>query len=224
MKIHRQLSQFLVLETDSIHSALRKIEDNKHKIVYVVDEKSTLLGSFADGDFRRWSLKQSQIELSQPVIHACNQSCTAMPLASSVRDIEMKLQQLNNSLPLVDEYGHIVALVEKGSNFVTIGHRRISDEDPVFVIAEIGNNHQGSLEQAKALVDIALAAGADCAKFQMRSMRDLYGASVNSGSPEQDLGSQYTLELLERFQLPDEDMFRIFDYCAEQRITALCTP
>ena len=224
MKIHRQLSQFLVHETDSIHSALRKIEDNKHKIVYVVDEKSTLLGSFADGDFRRWSLKQAHLELSLPIIDACNQSCTSMPIASSVRDIETKLHNFNNSLPLVDAHGHIVALAEKGSNFVSIDSRRISDEDPVFVIAEIGNNHQGSLERAKSLVDIAVTAGVDCVKFQMRSMDELYGKSIKSGSPEQDLGSQYTLEILERFQLADEDMYSVFDYCAQQDITVLCTP
>ena len=44
--------------------------------------------------------------------------------------------------------------------------------DQVFVIAEIGNNHNGSLELAKQLVDAAVDAGADCAKFQLRD-RDL---------------------------------------------------
>ena len=36
-----------------------------------------------------------------------------------------------------------------------------------FVIAEIGNNHNGSVELAKKLVDASIEAGADCAKFQL---------------------------------------------------------
>ena len=44
----------------------------------------------------------------------------------------------------------------------------------VFVIAEIGNNHNGSLDTAKRLIDKAFIAGADCAKFQMRDLNSLY--------------------------------------------------
>jgi len=224
MQIYRQLGPFLVHEADTVREALAKIESNKHKIVYVVDEHSGLLGCFGDGDYRRWSLRQERVDLESRIIDACNRSPASMPVESGVRDIEARLSQLNSSLPLVDEQGHIVALVEKGSNFISIGSRRISDEDPVFVIAEIGNNHQGSLEMAKQLVDHAVEAGVDCVKFQMRSMDELYGASVASGSPEQDLGSQYTLDLLEKFQLQDEDLFSLFDYCAGRGVIALCTP
>ena len=44
---------------------------------------------------------------------------------------------------------------------------RIGDGEPSFVIAEIGNNHNGDVAIALQLTD-AQAAGADCAKFQMR--------------------------------------------------------
>src|SRR5690348_13104227 len=44
----------------------------------------------------------------------------------------------------------------------------------VFVIAEIGNNHNGSIALAKALVDAAIDAGADCVKFQLRNREALY--------------------------------------------------
>lgn len=224
MQIYRQLGPFLVHEADSVRNALAKIESNKHKIVYVVDDKNALLGCFGDGDFRRWTLQQDNINLETGVGSACNRSCVSMPIESSTREIESKLSQLNSSLPLIDEYGHIVALVEKGSNFVSIGNRRISDEDSTYIIAEIGNNHQGRLDLAKELVDIAVDAGVDCVKFQMRDMEALYGSGVDSNNPNQDLGSQYTLELLKKFQLADEDLYQLFDYCATRGITALCTP
>ena len=44
----------------------------------------------------------------------------------------------------------------------------------VFVIAEIGNNHNGSVELALKMVDVAHEAGANCVKFQMRNMSSVY--------------------------------------------------
>ena len=42
-----------------------------------------------------------------------------------------------------------------------------------FIIAEIGNNHNGSLERAIAMIENARDAGADCVKFQMRHLDQL---------------------------------------------------
>ena len=44
----------------------------------------------------------------------------------------------------------------------------------VFIIAEIGNNHNGCIELAKKMVDSAIDCGADCVKFQMRNMDSVY--------------------------------------------------
>ncbi|MGH2576983.1 MAG: N-acetylneuraminate synthase family protein, partial [Actinomycetota bacterium] len=52
---------------------------------------------------------------------------------------------------------------------VDIGSRRIGDGEPVYIIAEIGINHNGSLAHAKALIAGAKRAGADMAKFQKRN-------------------------------------------------------
>ena len=52
---------------------------------------------------------------------------------------------------------------------VRIAGRRVGQGEPVFVIAEIGINHNGSLEQAKKLIDGAYLAGADAVKFQKRT-------------------------------------------------------
>jgi N-acetylneuraminate synthase len=52
---------------------------------------------------------------------------------------------------------------------VRIGNRAVGDGEPVFVIAEIGINHNGSLEIAKKLIDGAVLSGADAVKFQKRT-------------------------------------------------------
>ena len=52
---------------------------------------------------------------------------------------------------------------------VTIGNRRVGGDEPAYVIAEIGINHNGDLALAKQLVDVAVVAGCDAVKFQKRT-------------------------------------------------------
>lgn len=93
----------------------------------------------------------------------------------------------------------------------------------VFVIAEIGNNHNGSFERAIEMVDQAGAMGADCAKFQMRHLDEIYRKRTLRRDGE-DLGTEYVLDLLQRFELSVEDQRRLATYCAQQGILYLCTP
>lgn len=106
---------------------------------------------------------------------------------------------------------------------INIGTRRVAADTPCYVIAEIGNNHNGSVDRAFELVDAAVAAGADCAKFQMRKLSEVYRASSLSGADD-DLSVEYTLDLLKRFELSVEDQLRVRDYCRQKGITYLCTP
>lgn len=106
---------------------------------------------------------------------------------------------------------------------IQIGKRRVGSTRPCFIIAEIGNNHNGDFDRAIALIDAAKAAGADCAKFQMRKLDEVYRASSLDGG-EDDLSVEYTLDLLRRFELSIQDQKRLLDYCQQIGITYLCTP
>ncbi|MGX1165365.1 sialic acid synthase SpsE/sugar phosphate isomerase/epimerase [Bradyrhizobium sp. USDA 372] len=106
---------------------------------------------------------------------------------------------------------------------VRIGNRLLGDGEPCYVIAEIGNNHNGDFDRAIALVDAAVAAGTDCAKFQMRKLDEVYRASSLSGKDD-DLAVEYTLDLLRRFELPTAQQKKIAEYCATKGIEYLCTP
>jgi len=104
-----------------------------------------------------------------------------------------------------------------------IGSRNIGPSEPCFVIAEIGNNHNGDVDRAIALVDAAIESQADCAKFQMRKLDEVYRSTSLAGS-EDDLSVEYTLDLLRRFELPPKDHRRLKDYCRQRGIAYLCTP
>jgi N-acetylneuraminate synthase len=106
---------------------------------------------------------------------------------------------------------------------IRIGNRSIGNGQPCYVIAEVGNNHNGDFDRAIALVDAAVAAGADCAKFQMRKLDEVYRASSLSGKDD-DLAVEYTLDLLRRFELTTEQQRGVAAYCASKNIQYLCTP
>tara|TARA_X000000950_G_scaffold275453_1_gene361879 strand:- start:28938 stop:30824 length:1887 start_codon:yes stop_codon:yes gene_type:complete len=93
----------------------------------------------------------------------------------------------------------------------------------VFVIAEIGNNHNGSYELALQMVDAAHEAGANCVKFQMRNMSSVYRKKSLAKQGE-DLGTEYVLDLLERFQLSLDEHRKVAKYCKEKGVFYMCTP
>lgn len=105
---------------------------------------------------------------------------------------------------------------------ITIGSFEIG-AGRVFVIAEIGNNHNGSFERAIEMVDRAVEMGADCAKFQMRHLEEVYRQRTLRKDGE-DLGTEYVLDILRRFELSLDEHRKLAAYCAQKGILYLCTP
>jgi N-acetylneuraminate synthase len=95
--------------------------------------------------------------------------------------------------------------------------------DHIFVIAEVGNNHNGSVELAKKLVDASIMAGADCVKFQLRNREALYRRKAD-GSRAEDLGVEYIQDLLDKVELTVDEHLQIRQYCAQKGISYICTP
>ena len=92
-----------------------------------------------------------------------------------------------------------------------------------FVIAEIGNNHNGSFDRAIEMIDLAVDMGADCVKFQMRHLDAVYRKRSLQKNGE-DLGSEYVLDLLKRFELTAVQHKALAEHCAVKGITYMCTP
>lgn len=122
----------------------------------------------------------------------------------------------------IETHVHTPSCIDAGR--ICIGPHVIGSGLGALIVAEIGINHNGSISMAKDLVDAAHAAGADCAKFQMRDLASLYRNHGDADDCREDLGSQYVLDLLNRFSLTDEELFEVFDHCKERGITPLCTP
>jgi N-acetylneuraminate synthase len=107
---------------------------------------------------------------------------------------------------------------------IRIGNRLVGDGHPAFIIAEAGINHNGSFEQAKALVDVAVDAGVDAVKFQMRDAEELFRAGVVDDMSAEDIGFQYIMHLIKNCELSREQYQDLAAYAASRGLLFLCTP
>ena len=105
-----------------------------------------------------------------------------------------------------------------------IGSRRIGPNEPCYVIAEIGLNHNGDLAIAKRLVDVAVHAGADAVKFQKRKLVETYRQEIIDEPRHGEQGLQYIVPMLIEFEFSDDAFRELYEYCRARDITFMCTP
>jgi len=220
MIIEHNISSFTILSTDTLFNALNKIDKNRRRFVLIVTESGKLEGVLTDGDIRRWLMLESNEDLNVSVSTISNKNYISLPIESLHNEIKSMFNEQLDAIPLTDQHHKLIAIALKQSIEFKIDERIINDNNPAYIIAEIGNNHNGDIQLAKQLVDLAIESGADCIKFQMRNFNDLYEKDDKSA----DLGDQYTFDLLRRFQLSNEELIEIFDYCKYKGKTPLCTP
>ena len=102
---------------------------------------------------------------------------------------------------------------------VVIAGRPVGPGHPAYVIAEIGINHNGSIDIAKQLVDVAAVAGCDAVKFQKRTPELCVPAEQRDLMRETPWGVMTYLEYKERIEFGDDEFAEIDRYCGERGIT-----
>jgi N-acetylneuraminate synthase/N,N'-diacetyllegionaminate synthase len=111
----------------------------------------------------------------------------------------------------------------KLNNKVILERRRVGPGEPVFIIAEVGINHNSSIRLAKRLIDKAVSCGVDCVKFQtfrteefMADRSMVYEYSSRGRRVRENMFSMF-----KRLELPIAWHRELFTYCRKKKIIPL---
>jgi N,N'-diacetyllegionaminate synthase len=106
---------------------------------------------------------------------------------------------------------------------ILIGQRVIGSGSNVFVVAEIGINHDGSVSQAERLIDAAADAGADAVKFQSYRVDRLLIPSRDRYAQQAD-GTESAYQMLRRCELSWDDQEKLKKHADARGVLFLSTP
>jgi len=101
-----------------------------------------------------------------------------------------------------------------------VGSRTVGPGSPVLVIAEIGNNHDGSVHQAERLIDAAAEAGADAVKFQTH----IAEAEMHPSTPTPPHFSEPRWEFTKRMELTLDEHVHLKAHAEERGLVFFSSP
>src|SRR5574337_557551 len=106
---------------------------------------------------------------------------------------------------------------------IWIGDRTVGAGHRAFVVAEAGVNHNGSLDLARRLVDVAVDAGADAVKFQtFRTEKLVSRGAAKAEYQKRTTGADETqFEMLKRLELSEADHHTLLEHCRKSGIQFL---
>ena len=100
---------------------------------------------------------------------------------------------------------------------VKIGNILVGDNQPCFIIAEIGINHNGSLKDAKRLIDMAVSNGCNAVKFQKRTVDVVY-SKEELERPRPNVFGETNGDLKRGLEFGLEEYKEIDEYCKQKHI------
>jgi len=108
-------------------------------------------------------------------------------------------------------------------NEVKIGNAAVGEGYPCYIIAEIGINHNGDIETAKKLIDVAADAGCNAVKFQKRAVNIVY-TKEELEKPRENPFGETNGDLKYGLEFEKEQYDQIDQYCKEKDITWFVSP
>ena len=109
---------------------------------------------------------------------------------------------------------------------ISIGNQKVGKDHQPFIIAEVGINHNGELEKAYKMIEVAKASGANAVKFQTFKAEEFVG-DVNQTYTYKSHGREITesaMEMFKRYEFSRDEFFLIKKKCDDTGIMFLSTP
>ena len=104
-------------------------------------------------------------------------------------------------------------------------NKTIGEKEEPFIIAEIGNNHNGSLDTAKKLIESAKESGADAVKFQVKNIEKSFSKELLDSTyvNENSFGKTYREHKM-ALEFSEEQMKELYDFASKMSIICFSTP
>ena len=104
-------------------------------------------------------------------------------------------------------------------------NKMIGENETPFIIAEIGNNHNGNLDTAKELIKTAKEAGADAVKFQVKNIEKSFSKELLDSTyvNENSFGKTYREHKM-ALEFSEEQMKELYDFASKMSIICFSTP
>lgn len=95
----------------------------------------------------------------------------------------------------------------------------------IFIIAEVGINHNGNLNTAKKLIDEAEKTGADAVKFQSFKVKRMISKNAKLANYQKKISQELNqFDLVKKYELSNKQQIELYDYCKKKSIMFLSSP
>jgi N-acetylneuraminate synthase len=200
---------------------LEYISKNNGLPIVLLNNDGSLYGVVSSGDIAIHLARNSEIALSKiSAQDVANKTPIIGHIQDSVETVEGYFSPSIRALPVIDSSRLVVRVVTDQQPYIEIGAHRVCTSKPPFLIAEIGVNHNGDINEAYYLIEAAAKAGCHAVKFQHRSL-NLYNLDyINS----YDLGTQYIIAEIERTRLSISELSDSCNLARDLSLEAIVTP
>lgn len=210
-------------DSASLVQLLQVIQENEGFPVAVLDENRKLVGVVSNGDVVKHLISNP---LSPPTDSVVSDIMNEKPVKISINDHPYTCESLFKNpktriIFVVDRANSLRKLIYNKPPVVRLCESSVEFQSPTpTLIAEIGVNHDGNLDQAKRLIKECAESGIKFVKFQHRSDSTYDLSQIDS----YDLGTQYLISQINKNSLTLKDLKRCVSYSKNLGLNVVITP
>ena len=220
--IDNNVKRFVIDVNKTIRDAIPLFGTNFGLPLIVINDYGEFVGTLSNGDIRIF-LTNSKNNIENSIKDAyCRESKYCFDnFDKSI--FEHFLSERNiKILPILNKYKKLKAVAYYEKIYFNIGNKIINNEsNNIYIIAELGVNHNGSLQEAIDLIDNIHDAGFDAVKMQFRSSETYSNSKFDN---DIDLSTEYILSELKRIDLTTKEEEKIVNYIKKKNLDFIGTP
>lgn len=222
MRINKPLYPYIANKKDNAIKLLNIFRKNKGYPITVLNPDETIFGIISKGDLIDNITSNENVDLNHLNAETiANQYPIVGHYNDSFETIKAYLEPIAiRVLPVLNYKRRVIKIITKEEPSISFDDQLITNDSLPFLIAEIGVNHNGDIDDAKNLILDAYNSGCNAVKFQHRSSNTYSKFDINS----YDLGTQYILSEIERTNLNIDQLTQCCEFAKRIGIKTIITP